>query len=52
MEHAFANASGSRENAVWPKTHRDVSIVCGDPAALVHQAANLYDLFAMLLFGL
>ena len=48
---AFAHASGCRQNAIFVKAGRDVAIVRGDPATLVHHPPGADDFFAKLLLA-
>src|SRR5262249_20110541 len=50
MHHALAHAGGSGEDAVLIEADRDVSVIGGHPALLVHKPADVDDVLSILLF--
>src|SRR4051794_23871919 len=51
LHHALADPCRSSENAVGGQPETDVAVVCGDPALLVSQTADFYDLLARILIS-
>ena len=50
IHHPLADASWSRKNPVGAQSDTNVPVVRGDPALLVGQVSELYDLPARILF--
>ena len=51
LQHALADAAGSRQHAPVLQTHGDVSVVGRDPAFVEHEPADADDLLAVLVFA-